>query len=276
MLLTVAATAFIFTACNDDNDGPEPFKSELIGNYVPRVDQATYDFGIFLSTEWNEKGVPSLPLNGDPENAIGWDLIEPMLPMMVGRYYAQGLVGLELQNDGRVGAKYRSVTLENGIADIFNPTFSEEVFTFPDAATLPMVPADAVRYYTQNGRLYLTVSKEFISKIDPGTLGKPICTMIEEMISQYKLGLVSNKDIFAVPFKYTVEGDMLTLYVDREMILPFRGLLADLIGQLVPDEGVSMGEGMAIAKADILKFVTDIFDNSIKFELGIKLTKQGE
>ena len=24
MLLTVAATAFTFTACNDDNDGPEP------------------------------------------------------------------------------------------------------------------------------------------------------------------------------------------------------------------------------------------------------------
>ena len=277
MLLAVAATAFAFTACNDDDgDGPKPFESELIGSYVPRVDQAAYDFGIFLSTEWNEKGAPSLPLNGDPDNTIGWELIEAMLPMMGGASYAQGLVGLELQNDGRVGAKYRSVTLENGMADIFNPTFSEEVFTFPDAATLPMVPADAVRYYTQNGRLYLTVSKEFISKIDPGTLGKPICTMIEEMISQYKLGLVSNKDIFAVPFKYTVEGDMLTLYVDREMILPFRGLLADLIGQLVPDEGVSMDETMTIAKADILKFVTDIFDNSTKFELGIKLTKQAE
>ena len=277
MLLAIAATAFAFTACNDDDgDGPKPFESELIGSYVPRMDQAAYDFGIFLSTEWNEKGAPSLPLNGDPDNTIGWELIEAMLPMMGGAYYAQGLVGLELQNDGRVGAKYRSVTLENGMADIFNPTFSEEVFTFPDAATLPMVPADAVRYYTQNGRLYLTVSKEFISKIDPGTLGKPICTMIEEMISQYKLGLVSNKDIFAVPFKYTVEGDMLTLYVDREMILPFRGLLADLIGQLVPDEGVSMDETMTIAKADILKFVTDIFDNSTKFELGIKLTEQAE
>ena len=35
MLLTVAATAFTFTACNDDNDGPEPFKSELIGSYKP-------------------------------------------------------------------------------------------------------------------------------------------------------------------------------------------------------------------------------------------------
>lgn len=198
MLLTVAATAFTFTACNDDNDGPEPFKSELIGSYVPRVDQTAYDFGIFLSTAWNDKGAPALPLNGDKDNPISWELVEALLPQMAGVYYARGLVSLELQNDGHVGAKYRSVTLENGITDIFVPTFSEEVFTFPDAATLPMVPADAVCYYTQNGKLYLTVSKEFISKIDPGTLGTPICTMIEGMISQYNLGLVSNKNIFAL------------------------------------------------------------------------------
>ena len=44
MLLTVAATAFAFTACNDDyGDGPEPFESELIGSYKPipsRVDHS--------------------------------------------------------------------------------------------------------------------------------------------------------------------------------------------------------------------------------------------
>lgn len=279
MLLAVAATAFTFTACddNDDNgDGKKPFESELIGSYVPRVNTEAYDFGFFLSTEWNEKGAPSLPLNGDPKNPIGWELIEMMLPQMVGVYYAQGLAGLDLLDDGRVGVKYRSVTLENGLTDIFNPTFGKEILSFPDAETLPMVPADAVTYYTQDGKLYLAVSKEFLSKVDPGTLGAPIVSMIDEMISQYKLGLVSNKDIFAIPLKYTVEGDMLTLYVDRGMILPFKGLLVDLIGQLVPDEGVSMGEEMAIAKADIVKFVADIFDNSTKFELGIKLTKQAK
>lgn len=252
------------------------FASELIGNYVPKVNTAVYDFGLVLSTEWNDNGAPSLPLNGDKDNAIEWGLVEYMLPMMVGAYYAQGLVGLELLDDGRVGAKYRSVTLENGLTDIFNPTFGEEVLSFPDIETLPIVPVDAISYYTQDGKIYLAVDKQFISKVDPGTLGTPIAAMIDGMIAKYKLGVVSNEEVFALPLKYKVEGDVSTLYVDREMILPFKGLLVDLIGQLVPDEGVSMGEGMAIAKEDILKFVTDIFDNSTKFELGIKLTKQAK
>lgn len=252
------------------------FVSELIGNYVPKVNTAAYDFGLVLSTEWNDNGAPSLPLNGDKDNAIEWVLVETMLPMMVGAYYAQGLVGLELLDDGRVGAKYRSVTLENGLTDIFNPTFGEEVLSFPDIETLPIVPVDAISYYTQDGKIYLAVDKQFISKVDPGTLGTPIAAMIDGMIAKYKLGVVSNEEVFALPLKYKVEGDVSTLYVDREMILPFKGLLVDLIGQLVPDEGVSMGEGMAIAKEDILKFVTDIFDNSTKFELGIKLTKQAK
>lgn len=252
------------------------FVSELIGNYAPKVNTAAYDFGLVLSTEWNDNGAPSLPLNGDKDNAIEWVLVETMLPMMVGAYYAQGLVGLELLDDGRVGAKYRSVTLENGLTDIFNPTFGKEVLMFPDAETLPIVPVDAISYYTQDGKIYLAVDKQFISKVDPGTLGTPIAAMIDGMIAKYKLGVVSNEEVFALPLKYKVEGDVSTLYVDREMILPFKGLLVDLIGQLVPDEGVSMGEGMAIAKEDILKFVTDIFDNSTKFELGIKLTKQAK
>lgn len=252
------------------------FASELIGNYVPKVNTAVYDFGLVLSTEWNDNGAPSLPLNGDKDNAIEWGLVEYMLPMMVGAYYAQGLVGLELLDDGRVGAKYRSVTLENGLTDIFNPTFGEEVLSFPDIETLPIVPVDAISYYTQDGKIYLAVDKQFISKVDPGTLGTPIAAMIDGMIAKYKLGVVSNDEVFALPLKYKVEGDVSTLYVDREMILPFKGLLADVVGQMVPDEGVSMGEEMAITKEDILKFVSDMFDNSTKFELGIKLTKQAK
>lgn len=224
------------------------FASELIGNYVPKVNTAVYDFGLVLSTEWNDNGAPSLPLNGDKDNAIEWGLVEYMLPMMVGAYYAQGLVGLELLDDGRVGAKYRSVTLENGLTDIFNPTFGEEVLSFPDIETLPIVPVDAISYYTQDGKIYLAVDKQFISKVDPGTLGTPIAAMIDGMIAKYKLGVVSNEEVFALPLKYKVEGDVSTLYVDREMILPFKGLLADVVGQMVPDEGVSMGEEMATPK----------------------------
>lgn len=255
------------------------FSSELIGSYVPKWDQDAYDFGFYLSTEWNEKGAPALKIgvdeNGD-DNLIVWQLVEMMLPSIVGVYYVQGLAGLDLLDDGRVGVKYHSVTLENGLTDIFNPTFGKEVLSFPDAETMPIVPVDAISYYTQGDKIFLAVDKQFITKVDPGTLGAPVVSMIDGMITKYQLGLVSNTEVFALPLKYKVEGDVLTLYVDREMILPFKGLLVDLIGQLVPDEGVSMSEEMAIAKADIVKFVADIFDNSTKFELGIKLTKQAK
>ena len=75
MLLTVAATAFTFTACNDDNDGPEPFKSELIGSYkptpitmtIPDVVDDPSDFYFILLPTWS-----------DPENIPGIDMSESM------------------------------------------------------------------------------------------------------------------------------------------------------------------------------------------------------
>lgn len=57
MLLTVAATAFTFTACNDDNDGDgkKPFESDLIGAYVPAMQpedtQGIYG-DIFITPTW--------------------------------------------------------------------------------------------------------------------------------------------------------------------------------------------------------------------------------
>lgn len=254
-------------------DQKAKFESELIGSYVPRFDQANYDFGIFITSEWNEKGAPKLML-GTTE--IEWALIEMMLPQLAGIYYVQGLAGLDLLDDGRLVARYHSVTLKNGMDDIFSPTFGEEVLSFPDPETLPIVPVDAVKYYTQGGKIYLSVDKLFLSRVDPGTLGVPVATMIDGMISKYRLALVSNEEVFALPLKYKVEGEVLTLYVDREMMLPFKALLADLIGQMIPEAGISMSEEMTIAQADVLKFVTDMFDNSTKLEIGIKLTRQAE
>lgn len=258
------------------------FVSELIGTYVPKASGQygdPYAYGFYMLTEWNDKGAPALKIGVNDkgeDNLIPWALVEMLLPNVVGGYYTKGLVELDLQNDGRIGAQYHPVILADDMSNIMAPDFGKEVLMFPDAETLPIVPVDAISYYTQDGKIYLAVDKQFISKVDPGTLGTPIAAMIDGMIAKYKLGVVSNEEVFALPLKYKVEGDVSTLYVDREMILPFKGLLVDLIGQLVPDEGVSMGEEMAITKEDILKFVSDIFDNSTKFELGIKLTKQAK
>lgn len=255
------------------------FTSELIGSYVPWIDAEASDYGLFLKAAWNEKGAPSLML-GDTK--IEWALIEMMVPMLVGAsYYYQGLVGLDLMNDGRIGVRYHPVTLKDGMNSILDPTFGKETLSFPDPATLPVVPVDAVRYYTQGGKIYLSVDKRFISKIDPGTLGVPVVSFIDGFISKYKLGLVSDEEIFALPLKYTVEKEMLTLYVDREMMLPFKELLIDLLDQLLPAVAAAAQEGggdggLGIDPAALKKFVTDIFDNSTKFELGVKMTKQAE
>lgn len=248
------------------------FASELAGSYVPKAS------GFYVSSAWNEKGSPALKM-GEDENGddilIVWELVEYMLPSIVSGYYNGGLISLDLLDDGRIAAKYHPVMLNEDMSNILAPDFGKEELSFPDAETMPIVPVDAISYYTQGDKIFLAVDKQFINKVDPGTLGAPIGTMIDGMIAKYQLSLVSNTEVFALPLKYKVEENELTLYVDREMMLPFKGLLVDLIGQLLPDEGVSMGE-IAIAKADIVKFVADIFDNSTKFELGIKLTKQAK
>lgn len=258
------------------------FTSELIGKYAPWIDASASDYGLFIKTEWNEKGAPSLMLG---TTKIEWALVEMMVPMIVGAsYYYQGLVDLALMDDGRIGVRYHPVTLKDGMNSILDPTFGKETLSFPDPVTLPIVPVDVMGYYTQGDKIYLTVDKHFISKMDPGTLDQPIVKMIEGMISKYKLALVSTNEIFALPLKYTVKGDMLTLYVDREMMLPFKQLLIDLLDQLLPavaavaaaDEGGSGDGGLGIDPVELKKFVSDIFDNSTKFELGIKLTKQAE
>lgn len=255
------------------------FTSELVGSYVPWIDAEASDYGLFLKTEWNAKGAPSLMLG---TTKIEWALIEMMVPMIVGAsYYYQGLAGLDLMDDGRISVRYHPVTLKDGMNSILDPTFGKETLSFPDPVTLPFVPVDVMGYYTQGEKIYLSVDKRFISKMDPGTLEQPIVKMIDGMISKYGLALVSNNEVFALPLKYKVEGDMLTLYVDREMMLPFKELLIDLLDQLLPSVAAAAQEGtgdggLGIDPVALKKFVTDMFDNSTKFELGVKMTKQAE
>lgn len=249
------------------------FSSELIGSYVPD-DAINEYYGAHFVTEWNEKGAPNLTLAG---TELPWMLIEAMVPTLLGAYYSQGLAGLELMDDGRIGVKYHTVTLPDGIQSILDPVFGKEELAFPDAVTMPTVPLDVVTYYTKDGKIYLAADKRFIAQVDPGTLGAPICTMIDGMIAKYSLPVVNDADIYALPFKYTLDGESLLIYVDRSMILPFKQLLTDLIGQLLPAvdaDGDGKPDAGAIDPAAIVQFVNDVFDNSTRFELGIYLKKQ--
>lgn len=241
------------------------FSSELIGSYAPDAGINDY-YGAHFVTAWNETGAPELDLAG---MKLPWALIEAMLPTLLGVYYVQGLAGLELMDDGRIGVKYHTVTLPNGFESILDPVFGEEVLLFPDAQTMPSVPLDVVTYYTEEGKIYLAADKRFIAHAAPET---PVCQMIDGLIAKYSLPVVSNEDIYALPLKYTLDEQNLLIYVDREMILPFKTLLTDLIGQLVPlvdADGDGKADEGTMDPAAIVKFVDDVFDNSTRFELGL-------
>lgn len=250
------------------------FSSALTGSYKPDAEKGSY--GFHFVAEWDaQKGAPSLTMG---ETELPWVLIESMLPQIVGIYYVQGLVGLDLLDDGRLVAKYHEVILKNGIESILDPTFGTETLTFPDAVTMPEVPVDVVTYYTQNSQIYLAADKYFINQVDPGTLGVPICSYIDGLIAKYSLPIVSDKGSYALPLKYTVDGNRLLLNIDRTMMLPFKQVLVDLIGQLMPAMTEAAGsEGAAgLDPKAITDFVEAVFDNSTKFEIGIYLIKQAD
>lgn len=245
------------------------FSSELIGSYTPYSDINDY-YGAHFVTEWSEAGAPNLSLAG---MELPWALVEAMLPTLIGAYYSQGLAGLELMDDGRIGVKYHTVTLPNGFESILDPVFGAETLSFPDAVTMPAVPLDVVTYYTQEGKIYLAADKRFIAEAAGET---PILSMIDGLIAKYSLPVVSNDDIYALPLKYTLDGDSLLIYVDRTMILPFKKVLTDLIGQLVPlvdADGDGVADEGTMDPAAITKFINDVFDNSTRFELGIYLKR---
>lgn len=249
------------------------FSSPLVGTYTPNAMASDFEkdyYGFRFYAKWDEqKGAPTLTL-GSME--LNWDTIAGMLPMMVGAIYLQGLVSVELLDDGRIIAKYHEISFENGITD---PSFGKETLTFPDAVTMPEVPVDVVTYYSQNSQIYLAADKYFIKQVDPGTLGVPICSYIDGLIAKYSLPVVSDTGSYALPLKYTLGADNnLLIYIDRTMMLPFKQVLVDLIKQYLPALTADEGGSEALDPQAITDFVGAVFDNSTEFELGIHLMKQ--
>lgn len=250
-----------------------PLESDIIGTYVPKREE-TFG-GFYLSTAWNEKGAPVLKLGEGMD--ISWELVEMLLPGIVGNYYfAQGLVSLDFKADATIGVEYHRVLFEEDMSNILAPDFdTSEILVFPDEQTLAVMPLDALTFYTKEGKLYFAVDKRFIAGSDPGTLEIPICSFIDGLITRYGLGIVSDDRAFAVPFKYGLQDGTLDVYVDREMMLPFKKLLVDVIGRLLPAMAAAGtdGDGTGLPAIDpkaVTDFVEQIFDNSTEFRIGVR------
>lgn len=275
MLLTVAATAFTFTACNDDNDGPEPFKSELIGSYkptpvtmtIPGVVDAPSDFYFILLPTWSDpENIPAIDLGGWP---MPMNTICGLIQTMASGIVKGGLDQLDLGNDGSFGANYYDLVIKtdgSGEPDIINslmyPTFGTELKTFPGAATAELLPEGALGYYTKNSRFYFTISKDFLKGVSAEL---DVLSIVDEMIKTYKLDIVSTDAYYGIPLKYSVEDGVTKLYVDRAMILSFRGVL-DMVFSLLGDDAAFMG----IKLSDI---VDKVLDNTTELEIALPLKR---
>lgn len=280
MLLTVAATAFTFTACNDDNDGDgkKPFESDLIGAYVPAMQpedtQGIYG-DIFITPTWKDpENVPKVDLSAIFQQSVGIDFLLMMTSSMIPMMYAGGLDHFDFNNDGTFAFGYRE------LEDFANMKFSEKVYTFPGSETQELIPAGAITYYTQNGLLYFAVSKQFLTKIGQEKLNMDLTEIVNGMISTYHLenSIVSTNELFAIPLKYSIdEAGVVTIKVDLAMMKPFLPLLTELL-PLLPEEVEfdMMGTGTP-SKIPARKVVGELLDGLLNqttaLEIGIRLNK---
>lgn len=275
MLLTVAATAFTFTACNDDNDGPEPFKSELIGSYkptpvtmpIPGVVEEPSDFYFILLPTWSDpENIPAIDLGGWP---MPMNTICGLIQTMASGIVKGGLDQLDLGNDGSFGANYYDLVIQTDgsgepdiISSLMDPTFGTELKTFPGAATAELLPEGALGYYTKNSRFYFTISKDFLKGVSAEL---DVLSIVDEMIKTYKLDIVSTDAYYGIPLKYSVKDGVTKLYVDRAMILSFRGVL-DMVFSLLGDDAAFMG----VKLGDI---VNKVLDNTTELEIALPLKR---
>lgn len=270
LFLVMPLLTATFVSCDDEDDvpTPPPFQSELIGTYNPTFinyqlpgANDPMDYYFIVDYKWKE-GV-------DPSSL----LIGGFLPMPQALGIMQGLVSeivkggfneLDLKNDGSFTAKYKDLILpENAdmsaiMGALLAPQFGEEIKQFPSPETAAVLPDNALGYYTENGKFFLTVSKAFLketgNKIDTDLVG-----MIDGANTSFKLGFVSTDEYIAIPLKYTLENGLLTLYVDRGMMEPFLPLLKPILANVPPVMGM----------INLLETMNMLFDNveDIQFKL---------
>lgn len=276
-VFVVCAALAAFTACNDDDGKVKKpqVSSELVGSYTPHYFKEVPD-------EWG--GEPSrLYLEvaaawTDPDNIPGIDLSESMgmpagsfvmpfntildLVSAIGsQFVSSGLVQLDLHSDGLFAAKYHDVVVEEGadiMMTIFSPTFAEAVSVFPSAETAAVLPEGALSFYTESNLFFAAISKDFIRAIEKQE-GMEILSEIDKMLGAYKgLSVVSTDSHYAIPFKYTFEGGVFRLYVDRAMMLPYVKLLKDVLGGLGLDPSQMMGLDPAVILDDLFNATTEL------------------
>lgn len=253
------------------------FSSDIIGTYKPLLvdynGQQKGDF--FLNSAWTTGVGPDLPISlPGMEGLNQWPvLVDQILVPMIGGYYKSGLNSFTFRDDGTLAATYRAASGDfmSGLE------FAESISTYPTEATMKVLPPEALRYYTAGGKVYFSIDKAYLNKMGVQLGIDNLCAVIDLMVGQYSgLTLVSTDEFYALPFKYSVSGDVMTLYIDREMMLPYKPLLIDVVPLLLKlvDAETLAGLGLdAENPKPVTDFIEALFTTSTKLDLGVRLTK---
>lgn len=268
-VFVVCAALVAFTACNDDDGKVKKpqVSSELVGSYTPHYKEVPDEGGgepsrlyLEVAAAWTDPdNIPGIDLSASMDMPAGsfvmpFNTILDMVSVFGSRFVSSGLVQLDLHSDGLFAAKYHEVVVKEGADMIFSPTFAEAVSVFPSAETSAVLPEGALSFYTESNLFFAAVSKDFIRAIEKQE-GMEILSEIDKMLGAYKgLSVVSTDSHYAIPFKYTFEGGVLRLYVDRAMMLPY----VNVLGGLGLDPSQMMGLDPAVILDDLFNATTEL------------------
>lgn len=284
LMLSAGSAVMTLGGCDDGNDGAgNKFKSELIGSYQPTyVEVPTASGGetnkmyLTLTATWADPdNIPSVDASfmmNMPAGSLQLPLSDvlPWIEGVAANFVHKGLVRVDLKNDGTFGAQYHDVIFsDNILADLMSsegPVFADEITTFPGEGSAAVLPAGALSYYTQDGKVFFAVSKEFLTQVGQQQGIEGLTAIIEELVQNNPaLNIVSTETYFALPLKYAIENGVVKVYVDRAMMLPYKELITGLLGSLLDPD--------AIGGIDVAEMIEKLLDNTSNAEIAIRLSR---
>lgn len=274
----VCAMMTAFVACSDDNDTNVVVgQNEIAGTYV----SATME----VSNPLINEGQPT-PMNfvmdiqwADGTNApmvgqLPADMVIALMNSSVSSLVAGGLQELTLGEDGSISAQYKDLKMKGTdmgsiIGSLLQPEFETVVKTFPSEETNAVLPADAVAYEASalEKIMYFRLSKKFIDNAAAEML-PGMSQMLEGMIQQNKLPIKVDGEYFGIPMKYTIEGNSLKLYTDRDMALPYLPMISALKAVVPPVNAPMVGE------INVMELLENIIKSSKTLNIILPLEKK--
>ncbi len=274
-IFAFCAMATAFVACSDDNDGVGS-GYPIAGTYVTSTREVSnpdinggevQNMNFVMDFKWKE-GV-NMPTVGGFMPASS---VISLMNAMVSQLVAGGLQEFTLAPNGAIKAKYKDIKMKGTdtgsiLGSLMQPEFLPEVKDFPSAETDAVIPANAVAYEANASMMYFRLSKKFIDEKAAADMGPNFSKQLAKMIADNKLPIKTTGDYFGIPLKYTVNGNQLDIYIDRDMALPYLPILQVLKGVVPPVSAMGM-------QINVPELIESVINASESFKITFPLEKK--